>query len=1305
MRRHAFVQLILAIFPLLVKSSKSPPNFLTVDIFEEQPIGSHVADVAQELGLSVDKSSTSSTADTASYFKIVVANSAINEYFAITSTNGRISLKKHLDRDTLCHNERLCCDSEDDWGSSPIPLPDGSYFQRTAIACKLSFRVVYRLNANGSAMHESRMAFCSVDVNIHDLNDCTPRFLIKDSYPAYGGHYRPQPNIISITIPENTEVDTCFDLPMAFDEDSPRFSVQDYQLEVSGKVDQALDNNIHDTFAIRLGSCDGGPSATYEAANGVEIATLRPKLQLRQKLDRETIEEYNLNLIVSDGVDSDSPESLYTKQANLLPHSASLSITVLVGDVNDHAPEVEASVEVRLKEDTPVGTRVTQIVAHDKDAGDNAKIRYEIKSLVPSQLSRFPFAIDSTTGVVSIVNPLDADSLPQEAHGLVEFLVISSDNGQDVIFSSTTTVSVQIEDINDEAPMIKTVDLASRSNPPRPTVRENLPPGTLVAFVTVTDADSGVNGMVTCRVDNLNFALEAIGDKNAKVKELQLVTKIALDREVAPMQPVTIICVDHAQPAAFAKTGFQRVLVSVTDENDNDPIFPNDIIELSVYENNPPGELLHRLNATDADEMVAWISGPRTPLIYEIDSIGKPFFSLDPSSGNLYTKVSFDREQQEVIEFGVVARDHGTPQRSATAKVAVRILDRNDHAPEFDQKVYNISVLESTSLGEVVLKVSAHDKDQGPSSEFSFHLEDLRGSAQKHFELDPLSGNLTIKSELDRETESHYSFQIYAVDKGTPRQTAYCRVNIQVLDINDNSPKFVYPTQMNHTIHFSSWNSPGSPLLKLTATDKDIGVNAEKIFLIAEGNEKGIFQLDLQTGDLSLKPGLDPIKVAGRYSLKLEVRDDGSPSLSGFTHITVILDAARPPPSVPTPSPDHLEVAKNSLKGNKDILKPDRGVRDRQLPYTDPRGRLTENNQDREEGVEGFFGGEHTLILVICLSAIATMLVLILFIILAWMRRRSLLAAARRSNHHGMVPGTSPAQEQVKTLFVEGLPRGSHLASPTGWGDGKLDDTSITATLTKRASPVYWLQTTMCSKGALDGKNIHLQAVKGNGSELLDDSIIPTLFHDPQQANNCLYTALPSRKVVYHNSTDDATPVITCDDRGDAYLSIPPTSFSSSPTKYIVDFPIGSAYQSLIRPAHTSEQESLPRPNPVNPSVYRNVCNSLPGLTAKGASAGEGEAQQKDPEPFSESHQPHEARLRRCKTIDREATLGGASDDVEIFPRLAKKSVEFAQGGDEECLLVLPSDEELHDEGVDERGEQQRLQRTGTFCHLPSSFV
>ncbi|VDO09682.1 unnamed protein product [Rodentolepis nana] len=400
---------------------------------------------------------------------------------------------------------------------------------------------------------------------------------------------------------------------------------------------------------------------------------------------------------------------------------------------------------------------------------------------------------------------------------------------------------------------------------------------------------------------------------------------------------------------------------------------------------------------------------------------------------------------------------------------------------------------------------------------------------------------------------------IYSIDKGSPRQTAYCRVNIQVLDINDNPPKFVYPTQMNHTIHFSPWNTPGSPLLKLTAVDNDAGVNAEKIFLIAEGNEKGIFQLDIQTGDLSLKPGLDPLKVAGRYNLKLEVRDDGSPSLSSFTYITVILDASRPPPSPSVFPSGKKPIDHTPVKGPNQNFKPSRNQRDQQLPYTDARRPPTESHPEWiDSGIGGsIFGGEHTLILIICLSAIATMLVLILFIILAWMRRRSLLASTRRGGHR-MSPG---GQGHLKNVFIESTPRAINIGSSGSWGDGgKMDENLANETLGKRSSPVYWLKASTGSKGALDGKNIHLQPVKSSGSDFSDDTLPPSMFRgDPQQANNCLYATSPARQVVYHNSNiSGPAPVITCDNRGDTYLSIPSTSFSGVPTKYIVDFPVGS---------------------------------------------------------------------------------------------------------------------------------------------------
>uniref|UniRef100_A0A5K3F9P2 Protocadherin-1 n=1 Tax=Mesocestoides corti TaxID=53468 RepID=A0A5K3F9P2_MESCO len=1130
-------RILFTILPFLAEALKVSHDILTADIFEEQPIGSQVIDIAQELELSVDKGYVPASPHIASSFKIVVANSVISDYFGISQNSGRVSLKKHLDRDTLCHNERICCPGEDERISNRVAMPDGSLFLRTAEKCQVSFRVVYDIVENTTELEEVRVAFCSVDINILDINDCAPRFLIKDIYPTYGGHYLPQSKSISIIIPENTEPNTCFELPMAFDEDSSRFNVQDYRLEASKKNERTLAETIRDAFAIRLGSCDADFHAIYEATGKSDMTNLRPYLQLRQRLDRETIAKYHLKMVVTDGIGSDGLNAQFDKRVNLLPHTVSLSITVIVEDVNDHAPEVESKVNIKLKEDTPVGTRVTQIIARDKDAGDNAKIRYEIRPLGASKSFRFPFSIDPSSGIISVINPLDADTLPQESQGVMTFLVISSDAGQDVSLSSTTTVNAQIDDINDEIPVIRTVDLASRSDPPRPTVQENLPPGTLVAFVTVTDADSGVNGMVSCHVDNPKFALELISDKNARKKELQLVTKSVLDRELSPVQPVTIICVDHAHPVAFAKTGIQRFLVSIADENDNNPTFPNDIFEISVYENNPSGELLLCLNATDADELVSWNSVPKlSPLVYEMGKSGQDFFRLDSMTGNIYTKESFDREKQALFEFDVFVHDHGKPKRSASARVMVRILDRNDHAPEFEQKVYNVSVLESVPIGEVILKVTAHDKDEGPNAEFTYHLEDLRGSAQKHFRLDSHLGNLTLLTELDREVEPYYTFQIYAVDKGTPRQTSYCRINVQVLDVNDNPPKFVYPTQLNHTIDFTSWDSPGSPLIKLTATDKDTGVNAEKIFLIAEGNEIGIFQLDLQSGDLSLKPGLDPLKVAGRYNLKLEVRDDGSPSLSGFTYITVILHATRSPPTTSTLSPRSVLVDRNPRNPQKGSLKSDRETKDPLLSYANSPNKSPESQHDWEDRDEGNFGSEHTLILIICLSAIATMLVFILFIILAWMRRRSLLIAARGGAQPQVRGCTTPkiglVRERTKTVIVEGAPRSSTMSSPIIWTDGGIDGSSVTAKMTRTASPVYWQKMTTGLKGMHGGRN------------------------DTQQVNNCLYAASLGRKLVYHNSTEGTTPVITCNMSGNTYLSVPATNYGGRNTKHLDDFPM-----------------------------------------------------------------------------------------------------------------------------------------------------
>ncbi|VDP98466.1 unnamed protein product [Trichobilharzia regenti] len=135
------------------------------------------------------------------------------------------------------------------------------------------------------------------------------------------------------------------------------------------------------------------------------------------------------------------------------------------------------------------------------------------------------------------------------------------------------------------------------------------------------------------------------------------------------------------------------------------------------------------------------------------------------------------------------------------------------------------------------------------------------------------------------------AYKVVATDNGIPKHSSSCQVHIKVHDVNDNAPKFVYPTHSNHTVYASVFTNPGVPLVKLTATDADEGINSQLTFyLLEESNEKQIFMVDPNSGELSLLPVSDPYSIEGRHELKFEVRDSGTPSLSGYANINIILD-------------------------------------------------------------------------------------------------------------------------------------------------------------------------------------------------------------------------------------------------------------------------------------------------------------------------------------------------------------------------------------------------------------------------------
>lgn len=134
-----------------------------------------------------------------------------------------------------------------------------------------------------------------------------------------------------------------------------------------------------------------------------------------------------------------------------------------------------------------------------------------------------------------------------------------------------------------------------------------------------------------------------------------------------------VTCQDHGQPPMSA---VKPVDVFILDENEERPYFTTANYSAHVPENRHVGEFVLRVEAKDPDAGAV--------LNYRLDTDGLQFFRIEPTSGDIYTKVSLDREQIQVINFGVIvtdAEDAAKRVHSASAAVRVVVLDRNDNSP------------------------------------------------------------------------------------------------------------------------------------------------------------------------------------------------------------------------------------------------------------------------------------------------------------------------------------------------------------------------------------------------------------------------------------------------------------------------------------------------------------------------------------------------------------------------------------------------------------------------------------------------
>lgn len=168
------------------------------------------------------------------------------------------------------------------------------------------------------------------------------------------------------------------------------------------------------------------------------------------------------------------------------------------------------------------------------------------------------------------------------------------------------------------------------------------------------------------------------------------------------------------------------------------------------------------------------------------------FFNLKNFTGNIVTKDSLDREQKEVYDLVIEARDQGTPSRSSRVSAKVIVLDENDNYPEIiDPQEDVVSVREEQSPETEVVRVKAIDADKGENATVTYSILEDRGTdGYGIFSIDPVTGVIRTRMILDHEERTIYRLAVAATDNGNPPRQTVRTLRVEVLDLNDNRPTF-----------------------------------------------------------------------------------------------------------------------------------------------------------------------------------------------------------------------------------------------------------------------------------------------------------------------------------------------------------------------------------------------------------------------------------------------------------------------------------------------------------------------------------
>ncbi|XP_031427767.2 protocadherin beta-16-like isoform X42 [Clupea harengus] len=528
---------------------------------------------------------------------------------------------------------------------------------------------------------------------------------------------------IKLEIRESADKGARFPLDEAHDSDVGRNGIQSYSLEKN------------DYFSLAVNSHSNGRKYS--------------EFVLDKELDREQQQEVTLLLTASDG---GSPQ-----------RSGTAVIRVIVLDANDNLPVFSETIyKVSLLENSPLGTVVVTVTATDADEGANGEVTYELSHISDKALRLF--SIDKVTGEIKVIGTIDYEDKYE-----YELWVKAKDGAG---LASNAKIDIEITDVNDNAPEISIKSL----NVPIP---ENVAPGTEVGIINVQDKDTGRNRQVRCSIQqNVPFKL------NPSIKNYYtLVTTAELDRELLGDYNVTITATDEGSPPL---SFFKTIHLSVSDVNDNPPLFEEQSYSAYVTENNKPGSSVCSVTARDPD----WRQNGTvfySLLPSEVNGVPvSSYLSINGDTGVIHAVRPFDYEQFRSFKVQVVARDNGSPPLSSNVTVSVFITDENDNSPQIlyptpEGNSFMTEMVPKAALsGSLVSKVIAVDADSGQNAWLSYQI--VKSTDPGLFTIGLHSGEIRAQRDISESDSMKQNLVISVKDNGQPSLSTTCAVYLLISD-------------------------------------------------------------------------------------------------------------------------------------------------------------------------------------------------------------------------------------------------------------------------------------------------------------------------------------------------------------------------------------------------------------------------------------------------------------------------------------------------------------------------------------------